>query len=255
LLTLTEAISLGVVTGIVPILVGFTPSYLVDTKGVRWKPFSAGLAVGFLSIFFTDLMDDAASLGVSSGLPITQNQLVLASSFVFGFLAFTLLERKLSSGKPSSRIGIDFLAYLVAAGIGLHSIGEGLIVGNSIASQVPIWELSSLFQGVSFSLHKFLEGFTITVFFKPQPSLRTGLVCMTLAGIPYLAGISLGLSTYTVNFANLFFALGAGSVIFMVIQLAPILKSTRVTYAAVGFIVGFVLVYLGTLIHFTGTLY
>ena len=222
---------------------------------MRWEPFSAGLALGFLSIFFTDLMDDAASLGVSSGLPVTQDQFVLASLFVSGFLVFTLLERKLSHSRGSSQIGVGFVAYLVAAGIGLHSIGEGLIVGNSIASQVPIWELSSLFQGVSFSLHKFLEGFTIGVFFRPQPNLRTSIICLALAGIPYLAGISLGLSTYPVNFATSFFALGAGSVVFMVIQLAPVLKSTRVTYVAVGFIVGFMLVYLGTLIHFTSSLY
>jgi hypothetical protein len=54
----------------------------------------------------------------------------------------------------------------------------------------------------------------------------------------------------------LFFAAGAGAVIFMILQLAPLLKANGVGYAALfGFIAGFLLVYVGTLIHYTGFFY
>ena len=117
---------------------------------------------------------------------------------------------------------------------------------------LPIEEMSSIFQGFSFSIHKFLEGFTVAVFFGPKSRLRTAGICTALASLPYLAGIPLGLVTFPAILANYFFALGAGAVIFMIVQIAARFRRDSVNYTAIlGFVVGFLLVHLGTLIHFT----
>jgi zinc transporter ZupT len=211
------------------------------------------LALGFLFIFFTDLLDDSGSLGVSSGLKITLDQVILATLFILGFGLLMMYSGKGFGAKTDSLTHSPFmLAYLIALGVGLHAFGEGMIMGNSLASQVPIEEMSSIFQGFSFSIHKFLEGFTVAVFFGPKPRLRTAGICTVLASLPYLAGIPLGLVTFPAILANYFFALGAGAVIFMIVQIAARFRRDSINYAAIlGFVVGFLLVHLGTLIHFT----
>jgi zinc transporter ZupT len=250
-------LGLGAVLGIIPLLLGYVPVFLMSGRRRLWVQFSAGVALGFLSIFFTELIDDSGFLGMSTGLPLTNDQVVLSSLFVLGFVCFMFLsEMNHSARSVRSRLGTAYLAYLVAAGIGLHSLGEGMIIGNSLASQVPIFELSSIFQGVSFSLHKFLEGFTLAVFYELQPRVKTAMICTGLASLPLLIGIPFGASTYPAVFAGLFFAAGAGAVIFMILQLAPLVKTSGVGYAVLfGFIVGFVLVYVGSLIHYTASFY
>ena len=237
-------------------ILGFIPAFLMSGRKQSWVQFSAGAALGFLSLFFTELIDDSGFLGVSSGLPVTEDQIILVSLFASGFVFFMLLSQRNSIAKSTrSRFGAAFLAYLIAGGIGLHSFGEGMIVGNSLASQIQIWELSSIFQGVSFSIHKFLEGFTIAVFFESQPRIKTALICTVLASLPLLIGIPFGMSTYPAIFANYFFAAGSGAVIFMMLQLAPLLKGRDIRYALFGFIIGFLVVYVGTLIHYTTFFY
>lgn len=252
--TVFDALAIGAAIGIVPLLLGFLPAFLFGERH-SWSHFSAGVAIGFLFLFFTDLVDDSGSLGVSSGLNITLDQVILATLFVLGFGLLMIYSGKLFKAKTDSLTTSPpfMLAYLVALGIGLHAFGEGMIVGTSLASQVPVEEMSSIFQGISFSLHKFLEGFTVAVFFGPKPRLKTVGVCTVLASVPYLAGIPLGLFTFPAILANYFFALGAGAVIFMIVQIAERFRRDSVNYTVIlGFVVGFLLVYLATLIHYTG---
>ena len=242
--------------GIAPLTLGFVPAFLMGRRK-SWIQFSAGAALGFLSLFFTELIDDSGFLGVSSGLPLTSGQIVLTTLFILGFLFLLILSVKGPRvNSDSSRFTAVSLAYLVAMGMGFHSFGEGMIVGNSFASQVPIWELSSLFQGLSFSIHKFFEGFTVALFFEPQPRLKTALICTVLTSLPFIVGVPLGLSTYPNIFANLFFAAGAGAVIFMIVKLVPMVDLKRISYATIfGFTVGFLTIYLSTLIHYTAIFY
>ena len=251
--TVFDAFAIGAAIGIVPLLLGFLPSFLFGEK-YSWSYFSAGVALGFLFLFFTDLIDDSGSLGVSSGLNITLDQVILATLFILGFGLMTVYSGKLFGAKTDLLTTSPFtIAYLVALGIGMHAFGEGMIVGTSLASQIPVEEMSSIFQGLSFSLHKFLEGFTVAVFFGPKPRLRTAGICTVLASVPYLAGIPLGLLTFPAILSNYFFALGAGAVIFIIVQIAERFRRDTVNYTAIlGFVVGFLLVYLGTLIHYTG---
>jgi len=250
--TLLEVYWIGIAVGIIPLLLGFFPSFYLNERK-NWSTFSVGIALGFLSLFFTDLIDDSGALGVSSGLSITLNQILLPGLFFLGFSAFMMIAGRYSHGRGRSLYsGSILLAYLVAGGIGLHAFGEGMIVGSSLASRALIGELSSLLQGFSFSLHKFLEGFTVAVFFGPKPHLKTATICALLISVPYVIGIPLGLFTYPAILANFFFAAGAGAVIFIILQLTRGFSLDKIDYNVIlGFLTGFVLVYVGTLIHFT----
>lgn len=215
-----------------------------------WATFSAGLALGFLILFFTDLIDDSGGLGLSSGLNVTATQVALASLFFLGFAVFFMA----SSTKHINYGGVGSIAiaYLIALGMGLHAMGEGMIIGNNLANQVTIEDFSTIIQGLSFAIHKFLEGFTIAVFFGQSPRIRTATVCTLLAGLPFLIGIPLGTLTYLSILANFLFAGGAGAAVFMMIQLPRFFQLKHDRYRIVlGFLIGFILVYFASLIHFT----
>lgn len=68
---------------------------------------------------------------------------------------------------------------------------------------------------------------------------------------PLIAGIPFGFFTYPAIFANLLFAAGAGAVLFIMVKIAANVEYERNTRNLIlGFVVGFLLVYLGSLIHF-----
>jgi zinc transporter ZupT len=122
---------------------------------------------GFLFLFFSDLILDSGDLGASSGLLVSMTQVALAVLFVLGFVFFFLIsERRGLISQPS------FLAYLVAIAIGIHAFGEGMIIGNNLAAQIAIEDFSTVLQGLSFVIHKFLEGFTIALFLSPNVQLK-----------------------------------------------------------------------------------
>ena len=249
--SLLDVLGVGVAVGIVPLLLGFVPSFFMKGKEASWGQFSAGLALGFLMLFFTDLIDDSGGLGVSSGLNVTMTQVTLVSSFFLGFALFFLASNA-SRTTLSDSVGSLAVAYLVALGIGLHAMGEGMIIGNNLAGQVAIEDFSTIIQGISFAIHKFLEGFTIAVFFRQTPRVRTATICTLLAGLPFLVGMPLGLFTYPAILGNFLFAGGAGAAVYVITQLLSFFQVRNDQYRIVlGFLVGFVIVYFASLIHFT----
>jgi len=248
---LLDVLGVGVSVGIIPLLLGFVPSFFMKGKEAAWGPFSGGLALGFLMLFFTDLIDDSGGLGISSGLNVTMTQVALASSFFLGFALFFLASSMNGSGQ-SGAVGPVAVVYLVALGIGIHAMGEGMIIGNNLAGQVAIEDFSTIIQGLSFAIHKFLEGFTIAVFFGQKTRVKTAAVCTLLAGSPFLVGMPLGVFTYPAILANFLFAGGAGAAVYVITQLLGFFQVRNDRYRIVlGFLVGFVIVYFASLIHFT----
>ncbi len=251
LASLLEVLAVGIVVGVLPLLLGFVPSYLMSEWKPQWSSFSAGLALGFLSLFLTDLIADSGGLGISAGLNFTLTQFGLAASFFLGFTLLFLFSTTADAGSSGSATPI-LIAYIVALGIGLHALGEGMIIGNNLAGQISIEDISTVLQGFSFVMHKFLEGFTVAVFFGPRPRIKSVMLCALFAGLPFLLGIPLGAFTYPAILANFFFAGGAGAVVYMMTQVPRFFQERRYRYRRVlGFLLGFVIVYFASLIHFT----
>jgi zinc transporter ZupT len=204
------------------------------------------MALGFMMVFFNDLVDDSGGLGESLGLTLGPTQISLAGLFVLGFAVFFMMP------SMKRRAVSAWVAYLVAAAIGLHAMGEGIVIGSNFVGQLEIEELSTVFQGLSFALHKFLEGFTLSIFFPPKIGARTILISTTLAGVPLLIGIPLGILAYPAILANFLFAAGAGAAVFVIVKIALMIGENKPDMSTVlGFLLGFVLVYVAALVHFT----
>ncbi len=115
---------------------------------------------------------------------------------------------------PASR-----LAYLIAVGIGLHNLSEGLAIGQSAASgQISL----AVILVVGFALHNATEGFGITAPMAgahEKPSWLQLLVLGLIGGLPTLVGTLLGSVFVSDLVSVLFLALAAGSIFYVIVQL------------------------------------
>ena len=111
-----------------------------------------------------------------------------AIAAVIGLLVLqTVLARRTSRDRGSASTGLA-LAYLIAGGIGLHNLGEGLAVGAALATgEVALG--TSLVLG--FALHNTTEGLAIVAPLgreKTRPALWHFAALGAVAGIPTVFG-------------------------------------------------------------------
>jgi zinc transporter ZupT len=134
------------------------------------------------------------------------------------------------------------VAYLVAIGIGLHNLGEGLAIGS--AQAVGAIALSTVLV-IGFALHNLTEGIGIVApAIRTPPSVRHLLALGAIAGLPTIAGTVAGGFAYTKVLATFLLALGVGAILQVVWELARmvrrdagVLAGSWVTGLAAGFVV------------------
>jgi zinc transporter, ZIP family len=117
------------------------------------------------------------------------------------------------------------LALLVAVGIGLHNLGEGVAIGSAYA--VGALALGA-FLVVGFALHNTTEGLAIVAPVAAyRPSLGRLLSLGLLAGAPAILGAWIGAAAFTSSVAAFLFGIGAGAIAQVIVQLAPAMRDER----------------------------
>ncbi|HEX7082746.1 MAG TPA: hypothetical protein VF186_01380 [Gaiellaceae bacterium] len=116
------------------------------------------------------------------------------------------------------------LALLIATGIGIHNFGEGLAIGQSAAAG----EISlALVLIIGFGLHNATEGFGIVgpLASEAEPPGWGFLLAMgAIGGGPTFLGTVLGQAWVSPALETAFFALAAGSILYVVIQLLEVCR-------------------------------
>ena len=143
------------------------------------------------------------------------------------------------------RGGGAHVALLVAIGIGLHNLGEGLVIGSAYA--VGALALGAALV-VGFAIHNTTEGLAI-VAPVAQERARVRLLALLglVAGAPAILGAWIGASAFDPSLAAFMFGLGVGAIARVVVQIAPQVRDSdgRLLHplAAGGLIVGLALMY------------
>ncbi len=206
-------ILLGLYVGVVPVLLGLL--WLPYLRRIKERTYAFLLAatVGLLAFLAFDALHEAAQL--IPEIPETFNAVGL---LVMGLIGSTFLlggirnrTEKPSTDEQQKRLR---WSYLIALGIGLHNMGEGLAIGSSYA----IGEIAlggSLVIG--FMLHNLTEGIAIIAplskSFSVRKLWRHVLTMGLIAGLPTIAGCLLGGFAYSPTVAILFLAVGVGAIV------------------------------------------
>ncbi len=149
----------------------------------------------------------------------------------------TASTRGLALADPARR-----LALMIAVGIGVHNLAEGLAIGQSAAAG----EMSlALVLIIGFGLHNATEGFGITA---PLAGARPGWGFLALLGLigggPTLIGTLIGQSFVNETLYIGILAVAAGSILYVIVQLimaAVKLGKTQLLYWGLfaGLLLGF----------------
>ena len=114
---------------------------------------------------------------------------------------------------------------MVAIGIGLHNLGEGLAIGSAYASGALAL---GAFLVVGFAIHNTTEGLAIVA---PLGGARPGFGRLAglglIAGAPAIVGAWIGAAAYNPSLAALLFGVGVGAIAQVVVQLVPSIRDER----------------------------
>ena len=227
---------LGVYVGVIPIALGMLWLPWVRRIPPSWLRVVMALTVGLLGFLAIDATLEGFELAGEGSQAFGGAALVLVGGIV-SYLLLTGVSAWLAARRASASGGT--LALLVAVGIGLHNLGEGVAIGS--AYSVGALALGA-FLVVGFALHNTTEGLAIVApVAKTQPSLRRLALLGLIAGAPAVLGAWIGAAAFNASLAAFLFGFGAGAIVQVIVQLAPTLRddSGRTLHpAAVGGLLG-----------------
>jgi len=240
---------IGVLVGVVPVALGLAWLPSLRRAPPQWLAAFMALTAGLLTFLMFDALSEALQLQAALPGAIGGTGLVLlgvALSYLgLTFVALRLSGREGGRVKPLTGVG---LATLVAIGIGLHNLGEGLAVGSSLA----LGELAlGTFLIVGFMVHNVTEGLGIAAPMA-EDGARTGvgrLVALALiAGAPAVLGAWIGGFLTNDLLAVLFFAIAAGAALQVVVEVGRFVVrrapgGLTSGYALGGYLTGIVAMY------------
>ena len=216
---------LGVYVGIIPIALGMTVLPLLRRVGSTVVRVLLALTAGLLAFLAVDSSIEAIELGQRSGGTFGGPALVLLGGGL-AFLALAAVDGALRARQQRAQSGSPGglrLAVMIAIGIGLHNLGEGLAIGSAYA----VGELAlGAFLVIGFALHNTTEGIAIVApLTKQRPSLIHIAALGLLAGAPAIPGAVLGATVVNAELSAFLLGVGVGAIAQVIVQIAPALRA------------------------------
>jgi zinc transporter ZupT len=218
---------LGVYVGVIPVALGMLWLPWVRRIPPAWLRAVMGLTIGLLAVLAIDATLEGLELAGEGSQAFGGAALVLIGgavsylllSGVTGWLAGRR-EAAEAAGAPAGT-----LALLIAIGIGLHNLGEGIAIGS--AYSVGALALGA-FLVVGFALHNTTEGLAIVApIAHVRPSFARLAALGLIAGGPAVLGAWIGAAAFSHALAAFLFGVGAGAIVQVIAQLAPSLRDDR----------------------------
>jgi zinc transporter, ZIP family len=241
----------GLYVGLIPVAIGMLWLPWIRRIDPRWVQFVLALTVGLLAFLGVDALLEGTEIAGTGPQALGGASLVFLGAGIayLGLVGVDGWLRGRGERAEKGGAGPWRLAFLVALGIGLHNLGEGLAIGSAYA-------IGSLALGASlivgFALHNTTEGLAIV---SPvanggraaKASLARFAGLGVLAGAPAILGTWIGASAFNPSLAALLFGLGAGAIAQVIVQIAPSVRDASGKLlnplAAGGMLTGVLLMY------------
>jgi zinc transporter, ZIP family len=239
---------LGTYVGVIPVALGmlFLP-FLAQVRE-HWIRIFMAFTIGLLGFLAVDAYLEGNEIAAESSGAFGGAELLFIGAAV-AYLGLVAVDRYLLSRRKRAReagAGAFQLSLLIAIGIGLHNLGEGLAIGSAYA----IGELAlGAFLVFGFALHNTTEGLAIVAPLAKgrRPSLPALVALGVIAGGPAIIGAFVGASAYNPEVALVLIGIGIGAIVQVIVQLVPSMRDRagRALYPASvgGLLVGVAVLY------------
>jgi len=241
---------LGTYVGIIPVMIGLLWLPFLRQLSQGKYMFFMSLTAGLLLFLGIDAVVEANEVSAETVAGSLGGVVLIATVTVVSFLALLYVSERLVEGKSKTAIvGASSVALMIAVGIGLHNLGEGLAIGGAmVAGEVAL----STFLIVGFTLHNTTEGLAIVApVARQKPRIAFLALLGFIAGAPAIAGAWIGGFIASPIASVVFLAIGAGAVfqvVYAIFKFAGGKEKFLSGPVVAGIATGMLLMYLTTLL-------
>lgn len=238
---------LGIYVGVIPISLGMLWLPFLRSLGREWLGALIAFTIGLLAFLAIDAGLEGLEIAGEAPAAFGGAGLVFLGGLV-AYLALAGVDAYLSqrSEKAEGAAGAGYLALLVAIGIGLHNLGEGLAIGSAYAGGALAL---GAFLVVGFAIHNTTEGLAIVAPLREHsPGFGRLLALGLIAGAPAILGAWIGAAAFNPSLGALLFGVGVGAIVRVIVQIAPVMRdgNGRFLYptTVIGIVAGIAVMYL-----------
>ena len=213
----------------------------------KLKAFFTATATGILLFLFWDVLSQAihpldSALNAKTWGRFAGVSSIAFAGFVVGLMSLVFYDSWIKARQRKAMLGpgaasvaeftqkpglsaAQWLSVFIATGIGLHNFSEGLAIGQSAAQDLKSLALVLV---IGFGLHNATEGFGIVGPLSGEaelPSWRFLGLMGVIGGAPTFVGTVIGHTWTSENLSILFFALAAGSILYVVMELLNVCRT------------------------------
>ncbi|MEX2447198.1 MAG: ZIP family metal transporter [Solirubrobacterales bacterium] len=226
---------LGIYVGVIPVGMGMLWLPFVRRVGSGWIVGLLAFTVGLLAFLGIDAGLEGLEIAAAAPSAFGATGLVFAGALA-AYLVLAAVDAHLS-GRSERSAGVSgglYLALLVAIGIGLHNLGEGLAIGSAYATGALAL---GAFLVVGFAIHNTTEGLAIVAPLRggegagaARPGLGRLVTLGLIAGAPAVLGAWIGAAAFDPSLAALLFGVGVGAIARVIVQIAPAMRDRAGRY-------------------------
>ena len=208
-------ILIGLLLGLAPVSIGLMSFPALRELGQGGTGFILAVTVGLLAYLLIDTLGEGLEVAEGVLERYHASTLVWVSAIVTTAI---LIAAGRSGAKPPEGLS---LASFIALGIGLHNLGEGLVVGAAFAAGEAAL---AAFLVIGFVIHNVTEGFGIAApLAKVRPPFTAFAGLALLAGLPAFFGVFIGARAVDPFWTAVCFGVGAGAIAQVIFEVAALL--------------------------------
>jgi zinc transporter ZupT len=183
--------------------------------------FLLAITVGLLVFLGVDTLTEAIEQALIIGGPFQGIGLIAIGTVGTFFLLDAISRQQKSTGRSEASQRLT-LAFMIALGIGLHNLGEGLAIGAAF----NVGEISlGTFLVVGFIIQNITEGLGIIApVIRDRPSIKSLALMGFIGGAPAIIGSWIGAFTPSPVLSVLFLAIGTGAIFEVVYEIAKMVR-------------------------------